>query len=187
MVKYFRVKITIQDVNPPIWREVILKSDYTMSDFHKIIQTVMGWSNSHLHQFVYNDEFYCDPEFEDEWSEGNCIDYTDIKLSDLIQYENQNMVYEYDFGDGWEHLIVFEEILDKEGEYPECIGGERRAPPEDCGGPPGYEHLLKILKNPNHEEYENITKWVGNSFNPEEFDKNDINEALKQEDFGSLS
>lgn len=82
------------------------------------------------------------------------------------------MKYLYDFGDGWEHSIELEQILFKveKRKYPICIAGERSCPPEDCGGVYGYEDLLEILKNPDHEEYKQMKTWAGRQFNPEKFD-----------------
>jgi len=99
------------------------------------------------------------------------------------------MVYEYDFGDGWTHNIVLEDILEKVKNtfYPVCIDGKRACPPEDCGGFPGYMNLLEVISDPKHEEYEDIVEWLGEEFDPEEFDKEDKNEALKEDDFGVIS
>jgi hypothetical protein len=64
MENIFQLKITLNDISPPIWRRIHVNSDTLLFDLHKIIQTTMGWTNSHLHQFVYNDRFYCNPEYE---------------------------------------------------------------------------------------------------------------------------
>lgn len=187
MNQYYQFKITLQDIDPPIWRQFIVNSEYTLEDMHKIIQTVMGWTNSHLHQFIYNGESYCDTDIVEDFGEPyEFIDYKDVRLSDIFQYENQNMVYEYDFGDGWEHLIVLEKILNEGEQFPKCLAGERSRPPEDCGGPPGYERLLEILNDPKHREYEETKVWVGDYFDPEGFDLKEVNEMLKDKDFGCL-
>jgi len=84
--------------------------------------------------------------------------------------------YTYDFGDNWEHIIKLEKVLprDKNINYPVCIGGKRASPPEDCGGVWGYEDFLKIINNPDHEEYEETIEWAGGEFDPEYFDVKEI-------------
>ena len=90
--------------------------------------------------------------------------------------ENRLADYTYDFGDNWEHTVELEEILprDKDVEYPRCIAGERACPPEDCGGIWGYEDLLQIISDPEHEEYEAMLEWIGGEFDPEHFDAKEV-------------
>jgi hypothetical protein len=80
--------------------------------------------------------------------------------------------YEYDFGDGWQHEVTLEAIVPAQAgrRYPICLAGERACPPEDCGGVPGYENLLEVMRDPEHEEYESMLQWVGGRFTPERFD-----------------
>ena len=100
MSDIFQIRILLNDINPPIWRQILVKSDIKLFDLHKIIQTTMGWTNTHLHQFVFNNYFFCNPDYDDDWDDNKQIDYSDIKLSDLISKEKQQILYEYDFGDG---------------------------------------------------------------------------------------
>jgi len=90
--------------------------------------------------------------------------------------DNQISIYEYDFGDSWRHTVKLEKILKAAiGEkYPKCIAGKRACPPEDCGGTDGYRNLIKILKNPENEEYEEMVEWTGGDYDPEEFDPQEI-------------
>lgn len=96
----------------------------------------------------------------------------DAYISSYFSLSNKNATYEYDFGDGWRHKIVLEKVLSAEPgvKYPLCLSGKRACPPEDCGGIWGYEELLEIMKDPNHEEYEERMEWIGDDFNPEAFD-----------------
>jgi hypothetical protein len=96
--------------------------------------------------------------------------------------------YEYDFGDGWEHIIKLEKILTPNDKLqtPQCIAGKRNCPPEDCGGIWGYSDMLEILKQPEHKEYESYIEWLGDDFDPEYFNKDAINEMLKGKDFGCI-
>src|SRR5208337_4543131 len=123
---------------------------------------------------------------EDELMEF--IDYRKIKLNSLITNEKQKFYYDYDFGDGWEHTIILEKIIqkDKDIKYPVCIDGKRKCPPEDCGGDGGYEDLIEILKSPGNEEYEDMIDWLGGEYDPEEFNIDEINEMLKEKDYGCI-
>ncbi len=151
----------------------------------------MGWTNSHLHQFIKNSTFYSiqDPD-DDLWNDLNNVDYQKkkIRTSDLLKAEKDRVIYEYDFGDGWEHEIILEKILpvDNKIDYPICVTGKMNCPPEDCGGIWGYSDMLKILKKPDHEEYQSFIEWLGNDFNPEYFNKDEVNELLKEKDYGCL-
>ena len=145
----------------------------------------MGWTNSHLHHSVFEDRYYSEPG---EFESPNNIDYSKVKLSDLISSIEQKLEYEYDFGDGWEHEILLEKIInDYDSKHPVCLTGKRACPPEDCGGPYGYEDMLKIMADPGHEQYEEYVEWLdGEVFDPEYLDIDEINEMLKEDDYGCL-
>lgn len=153
-------------------------------DFHRIIQTTMGWKNSHLHMFSDGIEIYSPKEFE----VGDAKDSRKVKLGEVLQEEGSWINYEYDFVDGWEHDIILEKVLppDSRLQIPKCMAGKRNCPPEDCGGIYGYEDMLAVLKQPKHEEYESYIEWLGYKFDPEYFNKDEINRKLKQKDFGCL-
>ena len=185
----YQLKIILNNSNPPIWRQFLVKSNILLPDLHKIIQTVMGWNNSHLHEFDINGKIYGLPENDDEFEDENRItDYSSIKLDSVISKENEQFIYEYDFGDYWQHTIQLEKILpvEKKVYYPKCIGGERHCPPDDCGGIHGYEELLTIIKNPGNEEYEGMMEWLGGEYDPEDFKLDEINKSLRQEDYGCI-
>jgi len=175
----YQVKITLIGSKPPIWRTVLVPSDLRLGAFHDVIQAVMGWTESHLHQFIANKIFYGVPdddfgmEIEDE---------SKYKLSQLLKMEKDSLIYEYDFGDSWEHKILLEKILpfDTKTALPVCIKGKRACPPEDCGGIWGYEELLEAISNPKHPDHENMLEWLGGEFDPEEFDLEEINGNLAE-------
>ena len=106
----------------------------------------------------------------------------DIPIRDHLTEPGQLIKYEYDFGDGWDHAILFEAILlkAKGAKYPKCVGGERACPPEDCGGTPGYCRLLEILQDPTHPEHEEYNEWLkGHAKNyypyePDHFDPEEV-------------
>jgi hypothetical protein len=181
--KIFQIQIALKGFKPKIWRRILIPSDLLLSDFHMIIQIAMGWTNSHLHQFIKNRKFYTMRMQDDDlWDEMDNVDYKKMKVSDLLKKEKEKIVYEYDFGDSWEHDIILEKILpiDKNIKYPICLTGKMNCPPEDCGGVWGYSDMLEVLKDPSHEEYESYIEWLGEKFDPEYFDKNEINELLGQ-------
>lgn len=187
--KIYQVKISLNESKPKIWRRLLIPSDLLLSDFHKVIQTSMGWTNSHLHQFIKDDTFYTVKMPDDDlWDELNNVDYKKIKVSDLMKNEKDEIVYEYDFGDGWMHDIVLEKILpvDKNKKYPVCVSGKNNCPPEDCGGISGYTTMLKILKRPDHEEYESYINWLGGGFDPQYFNIYKVNELLRRRNYGCI-
>jgi len=187
----YQIQIALKGSKPKIWRRVLVPSDLPVPDFHKIIQTTMGWTNSHLHHFAKGNQYYAPPAPEDDlWFESNDIDYTKMKINELLQSEKDKIEYEYDFGDGWRHNIVLEKILpyDETKTYPVCVAGKRNCPPEDCGGIWGYEAMLEALKHPNpeSEDYQYYIELVGDNFDPEDFDKEIVNDLYTEEDYGCL-
>ncbi|MGM0498059.1 MAG: plasmid pRiA4b ORF-3 family protein [Bacteroidota bacterium] len=181
----YQLKIVLKEAKPPIWRRILVEPGILLVDLHRILQTTMGWTNSHLHLFADQKFEYAPAEFEVE----DTMDSGSVRLKDILYTENQNILYEYDFGDGWEHEIRLEKIIEKEDgekQIPRCIGGKRNCPPEDCGGIGGYEELLNIISDPDHEEHEGMLIWLGGEFDPDYFNKQEVNELLKQKDFGCL-
>jgi len=180
----YQVQIALKGFNPKIWRRILIPSDMLLVDFHKVIQSSMGWTNSHLHQFIKDRTFYSIKHpGDDMWDDMDNIDYKKKKLriSDLLKTEHEQIIYEYDFGDGWEHEILLEAILpnDSSVKYPVCLTGKMSCPPEDCGGVWGYANMLEILKNPGHEEYGEYMEWLGKKFDPKYFNKDEVNKLLQ--------
>ena len=141
----------------------------------------MGWTNSHLHQFVVDGEYYSQPEFElGEW-DLDVKNEKRIKLQALGLRPTERFVYEYDFGDSWDHEIVIEKVLEREAgiRYPRCVAGKRACPPEDCGGVWGYAEFVETIRNPDHPEHESMLEWAGGHFEPDEFDIEEVNQELQ--------
>lgn len=180
----YQLKISIRGIRPPIWRRLIVYADTTLIDLHKIIQTAMGWTNSHLHLFDDGRNEYASESFQLDYT----ISANNVKLNEILKKEKDKVYYLYDMGDSWEHEILPEKILDA-NEYdqiPLCIKGRRNCPPEDCGGIGGYKELLEILKDPNHEGYDGMLEWLGGEYDPEYVDEAEINKVLKQADYGCI-
>ncbi len=187
--KIFQIQIALKGFKPKIWRRILVPSDMLFSDFHKVIQTTMGWTNSHLHQFRKNRTRYAPKsQYDDLGFDMDIVNYGNMKISDLLTKEKEKIFYEYDFGDGREHDIILEKILPfyKKSNYPICLKGKMSYPPDDCGGIWGYSDMLEILKQPDHEEYEEWMEWVGGEFDPTYFDIGEINEMLKTKDYGCI-
>ncbi|MGR8999574.1 MAG: plasmid pRiA4b ORF-3 family protein [Gammaproteobacteria bacterium] len=175
----YQIKISLMGAKPPIWRTVLVPGNIGLDAFHDVIQLAMGWTDSHLHQFIANNVFYGIP---DDDFDMEIEDESKYKLSQLLKKEKDSIKYEYDFGDSWEHKILLEKILpfDSKTPLPVCIKGKRACPPEDCGGIWGYEELLQTISDPNHPEHADMLEWLGGEFDPEEFDLEDINEDLAE-------
>lgn len=183
----YQIKVTLQDIRPPIWRRILIDSYEYLDNLHMIIQIAMGWQNVHLHQFFDGEKYYGipDPEFDDPFYKIHHEGV--VKINSILKEEKDKLYYMYDFGDGWEHVIELEKILpfDKKQALPECIKGRRACPPEDCGGIPGYEDLLEIIEDPSHPEYQDAISWLSGLrqsdddetvvFDPAKFNKDEIN------------
>jgi hypothetical protein len=176
----YKIKITLLDIKPPIWRSVAVPGDITLAKLHNVIQAVMGWTNSHLHEFRSKDMVFAVPD--PEYDTVDVINERRVKLSDVIEKPKRQFQYIYDFGDDWIHQILVEQIGPPEPgmRYPICLAGKRACPPEDCGGSWGYENMLKALADPNHEEHETMVDWIGDDFDSEEFDLEETNRILRE-------
>jgi hypothetical protein len=173
----YQLKITLRDSRPPIWRRVLVPGSFSLYKLHHVIQTAMGWTDSHLHQFIVGGESFGIPSSEDY---EPVKDERRITLEKIAPSLKSKFVYEYDFGDSWTHQLVVEKILKPvPGEkYPQCIKGKRACPPEDVGGMWGYKAFLEAILDPGHEEHESYVEWIGGGFEPDAFHLAEINEAL---------
>jgi hypothetical protein len=181
-VEVCEIEISLLEITPRIWRRFVVPADITLAKLHKVIQLIMGWTNSHLHQFIIRNEYYAphDPRVDPDWNRRS-YDERLVKLSDMVDGGIKSFKYEYDFGDGWEHKLQVKKIGPPEANvrYPTCLSGKRACPPEDCGGPWGYEELLAAIADAHHERHEELSEWLGEGFDPEAFYLEDINKTLK--------
>jgi len=174
----YELKVQLQDIDPPVWRMLKVPSSISLHDLHLVLQTAMGWHNSHLYMFRVGPRTYSEPN--SEW--GRQIqDSADVALEEVVSEEKRTFLYEYDMGDGWEHEITLQRVLSPRGqERPQSSGGARACPPEDCGGVGGYEDFLEAISDPRHEEHATMLKWAGGKFDPEEFDAEVVDLALRR-------
>jgi hypothetical protein len=174
----FRLKVALIGIEPEIWRRVIVPSSIKLSRLHHVLQEVMGWTNSHLHRFSFGSTEYSDVDFELDVEHE---DESQVKLVDLVPQPPSALMYEYDFGDSWDHVVIIEDYwIGREIEMPVCLGGARACPPEDVGGKPGYEEFLRALRDPTDEEHEDMLRWVGGGFDPEAFNVDEASARLRK-------
>ena len=162
----FQFKIQLKNISkPPVWRRVIVPEDFTFERLHDVIQAAFGWDGSHLYEFSpqgIGSYPYIGIPSKAAWDEKPDMNSTRTKLSKIFYCEKQTFVYTYDFGDNWQHKITLELIIDDDlSKKAVCIGGKGACPPEDCGGPWGYESFLQIISDPNHDEYATMREWAG--------------------------
>jgi hypothetical protein len=173
------LRITLEEVEPPVWRRLQVAGSVTLEGLHTIIQKAMGWHDAHLHEFEVGDRRYGQPEpdeprykVEPEWK---------LSLRAAAPAEGARFRYVYDLGDGWRHEVLVEAIQTQAGplKYPVCLAGERACPHEDSGGPPGYANLLDVLRDRAHPEHREMLAWAGRGFDPERFDLVAVNRKLR--------
>jgi hypothetical protein len=170
--KIYQIKVGLLEVNPLIWRRFLVPANVTLHRLHLVLQDVMDWQNYHLYRFKIGQKEYSIPNPDNDFYELDFKNSYRARLRNLIKEEGSIFLYVYDFGDGWEHQLLIEDIFDRDPEkkYPICIGGENASPREDSGGPYGYMEILEIIKNPYHEEFHSTRTWLGKKFDPYKFD-----------------
>ncbi|MEW6685392.1 MAG: plasmid pRiA4b ORF-3 family protein [Candidatus Edwardsbacteria bacterium] len=179
--KVYQFKITLDGIKPPIWRRIQVPETYNFWELHVAIQDAMGWYDCHLHEFNIEhpetgEEIAIGIPDEEGWDYKKLLTDWEENIANYFSLENKRAKYTYDFGDNWEHTIELEKILvrEKDKKYPVCMDGKRACPPEDVGSIPGYEEFIEIIKDPEHEQYEEMLKWVGGKFDPEHFNPKEI-------------
>jgi hypothetical protein len=187
----YSLRIELLHIKPFIWRRVWIPSDTVLQRLHKIIQVCMGWEDYHLHEFRIGEQRYAVPSPED--FDRDLKDERGQRLDRLLLPGISEFLYLYDFGDGWEHRIVVEDQQVPRGlwSYPVCVAGERACPPEDVGGPPGYDDFVRAMRDqyphpdPQADEDDDASEedalavgWIGGFYDPEGFDANAVNIKL---------
>ena len=161
----FELKVTLLDTDPPVWRRLRVPGSYHLGKLHRVVQVVMPWEESHLHQWEVGRRRFGKPD-----RELGLLDETRVTLEGVAR-KGSKVVYSYDFGDDWRHEVVVEDVVASVGPAKVwCLEGERACPPEDCGGPGGYANLLEALADPNHEAHDEMREWAGPDLDPARFD-----------------
>lgn len=164
-----RLCIELLDITPRIWRRVEVPLDLTLKGLHDVIQAAMGWQDYHLYAFQVGDTSYGEPTTS-AFDGHRTLSARTARLRALLDRGVECFSYLYDFGDDWEHLITVEAV--EEGApgvaYPRFVDGARRGPPEDVGGPPGYQEFLKAATNPRHRRHKEVIAWYGGAYDPDD-------------------
>ncbi|MFC7373499.1 plasmid pRiA4b ORF-3 family protein [Fictibacillus iocasae] len=182
---FFQLKITLEMTERVIWRRILVPSGITFQRLHKIIQAAFGWEEYHLFQFEMKN---CLIRVPDPYPHSDVpVKHPIAEKIDVYFQEEKQLMYEYDFGDSWRHEIKVEDkiTLTEDLKTAKLLDGERNGPPEDSGGVPGYSYILDVLSNPNHEDYEHITTWIGKDkkgrvFDPAHFDVKEIQRRMNK-------
>jgi len=178
--KIYQLKVSLRGAKPPIWRRFLIESAVTLPLFHDALQIIMGWTDSHLHQFIAGGRCYGVPD--PEWDLTMMHDERKVRLNKLLKKEKDSLVYEYDFGDGWEHKITLEKIMpfDPNIILPLCVKAKGACPPEDVGGMWGYYDFLEALNDSEHPEHEELKEWIGGVFDTDAYDIDEANLLLRK-------
>ena len=187
-VRGFRVRVDLLDAKPPIWRRLVLPGDLMLDELHVVLQVAMGWLDSHLHKFGVGADQRTRAYFVTEFdvSEGDDGVLEDgVRLDQVVSDKGDRLFYDYDFGDGWEHVLVVEEVLDDPPSTPVCLAGKMACPPEDCGGLAGYEELAAWVRGgydpratPMGLDAREMRDWLPAGWHPDRFSLAETNEAL---------
>lgn len=169
--------VVLRHVEPKVWRRILVPGGYSFWDLHVAIQDAMGWEDRHLHQFRLKDPGGGNEVIVGipDASFGDPVTLPDRLITVADYFSDKPVEYLYDYGDDWFHEVVLEVFReDLFSRHPLCIAGERACPPEDCGGPSGYEELLAALSDPDDPEHAEILEWLDETFDPESFDPQSV-------------
>jgi hypothetical protein len=170
------LRIEIKYVEPLIWRRVAMRTSMNLMALHKVIQATTGWLDYLLSEFIVDARKYGIPDPDrPHVKNGATTQLANILASGITEFD-----YVYDFGDNWEHRIIVEGTSKAEtgGKYPRFLGGERRCPPEDCGGPPGYFDFIENIARKQSKKAKEALDWYGGPYDPDEIDVEQINITL---------
>lgn len=179
-----RLDAHIADIDPVIFRTLELPRDLNFAELHEVLQAAFGWTDRHLHQFNLSGLTVGAPEvLESGFGEARVLEATELSLGHLMFPHGPDpaltIVYEYDFGDGWQHVLTLRPARRETGiKYPRCVAGARACPPEDVGGSSGYADFLTAWLDPDHEDHKHHRRWAGRGFDPEAFDLEKANKAI---------
>lgn len=173
---HMQLKVELLEMTPSIWRRLVVPADIALDVLHEVLQIAFGWKDSHLHDFHAGDVRFGMVDVDDELLS---VDERAAPLGAIARV-GSSLIYRYDFGDRWEHEITIESIVEptRAPLRVECRDGARACPPEDCGGVPGYENMLRVLGDPKDEEHADMRRWVGRAYDPEKFEIEKVNKKL---------
>jgi len=177
----YQFLITLDELEPAIWRRIQVPEKYTFWDLHVAIQDSMGWLDYHLHAFRFGARnsrsgWEIGIPYDEGFDTVETLPGWEVPIIERFAKVGTRCTYEYDFGDGWAHEILLEGTMlaEQRQRYPKCIAGARACPPEDCGGVPGYSRLLEVIADPTDDEYEEMVTWLGERFESESFAPDEV-------------
>jgi transcriptional regulator with XRE-family HTH domain len=178
----YRFRIALQAIAPAVWRRIEVPGNYSFWDLHVAIQDAMGWHDCHLHSFrVLDPESGREAEIgipDEDFFPGirQIRAGWQVPLGAWLRRPGDRAVYTYDHGDDWRHDVELESIDPPQPRttYPRCVDGARACPPEDCGGVPGYEDLLRVLADPSDEQHVSMLEWLGDPYDPAAFSPSSV-------------
>ncbi len=180
--RVYQLRIELLFIEPVIWRTILVPETLTLPKLDRVVQAAMGWTNSHLHAWRIEERRYGVPDRE--WdTPGELLDERKFTVGSVLGDHIDEFVYDYDFGDGWEHRMVVEKRLPADPErniWPMCIAGANACPPEDVGGPPGYLDFAQAMHDPMNQDHLQMWRWNGGPFDPASFSLNDANRAIRK-------
>jgi hypothetical protein len=176
--KIFELEIVLAGVAPPVRRRVQVPGEVDLAVLHEVVQSVMGWTNSHLHEFEIAGRRYGIPD--PDWPSQQVTDESRAKLFRLVK-PGDRFGYVYDFGDNWAHELTVKRVFAAQPgvRYPRCIAGQGACPPEDVGGIWGYEEFQAVMADPAHPDHAERLEWAGGPFDPHRFDSHEADGALE--------
>jgi hypothetical protein len=183
------LRIELVDVTPLVWRRVLVPDKWSFANLHKYLQWVMGWNDTHAHEFEAGKTTIAPDWWIEEMSQdqdaGNFRDERKLTVGALVAELDMRgeFEYRYDMGDDWRLRIVIEappaNSID-DLPLPRCVAGENAGPPDDVGGPHGYQDFLRIISDRRHEQHADMLRWIGGVFDPQGFDLNRINRGWQE-------
>ena len=176
-----RIRIELQELQPPIWRRVDIPASATLATLHDVIQIAMGWTDSHLYKFEIGARCYGDPASDENHEWRRLYKARSLRLSTVISRGVERFLYLYDFGDSWCHQIVVESVREGEADamFPAFVGGAGRCPPEDVGGTDGFMQFLEAILDPSHEDHGRMMEWYDGPFDPADIDERRVRMLLE--------
>lgn len=177
-----RLKITLDDVEPAVLRRIEVPFDIRFDRLHLILQAAIGWTDSHLYEIRARDIGWSSPSPDQDWA-SDFLDARKARLDEVLEdVATKTLKYLYDFGDGWEHTIKIERLIDPQPGvlYPRLIEAKGHCPPEDVGGPWGYGEFLEAIADPGHERHRELKEWFADDFNPDVVDVQQLAEAVAE-------
>jgi hypothetical protein len=179
------LRASIDRIEPQIWRRLVVPSGFNLRDLHLVFQAAFGWMNAHLHEFEIGGLRFGDADVanaEIGRDDSRAFEEMGVRLRDFTREPGTTFSYVYDMGDNWIHTVCLEKhvAIDSAPKVARCTEGARARPPEDVGGPSGYQEFLEAILDRTHEEHRQMSRWAGGHFDPEWFDLELINGDLSR-------